>query len=391
MLDKNGFKRMRYADIFSEMANKAKELFGEKINVSERSPVGIILAIFAWFASKIYELMENVYHASYIDSSEGNNLDKLGKSSGVIRIQAQQAEGEITIRGTPDFLIESGFVVATEKDVFFETTDEIQLNGQGEGCGKIIAMETGVIGNVSSEEISVIVNPEPNIEMVTNQMDTSGGRAKETDYEFRERFALSRAGGGSATVGAIQSELLRTEGVRAAKVIENVKNEIDEDGRPPKSFEAFVLGGKPIDIGNSIFRKKAAGIEAFGREAVTVYDIGGHERVVRFSYAVERQVWVKVLIKKDDKFQSNGEEQLKNAVVKYIGGEGTDGTIWVGLSMGEKVSYSKLIAQLYKVDGVDDITIQISCDGETYATENIIISLFEVAQTSHERVGVSYD
>ena len=49
-LTESGFLRPSYADLLDAFEVKAKELFGSTVNLSVRSPLGIFLRIFAWFA-----------------------------------------------------------------------------------------------------------------------------------------------------------------------------------------------------------------------------------------------------------------------------------------------------------------------------------------------------
>ena len=49
-LTERGFLRPSYADLLDAFEVKAKELFGSTVNLSVRSPLGIFLRIFAWFA-----------------------------------------------------------------------------------------------------------------------------------------------------------------------------------------------------------------------------------------------------------------------------------------------------------------------------------------------------
>lgn len=49
LLNETGFQRQTYSELLDGMEDKAKELFGEDINTSSKTPLGIILRIFAWF------------------------------------------------------------------------------------------------------------------------------------------------------------------------------------------------------------------------------------------------------------------------------------------------------------------------------------------------------
>ncbi|SFJ44490.1 Baseplate J-like protein [Paenibacillus sp. UNC496MF] len=250
------------------------------------------------------------------------------------------------------------------------------------------AVDAGLLGNVGAGTVTVIVNPDPDLVSVTNTAALTGGREKETDVEYRERWDLSVASGGAATIDSIRSALLRTEGVRAAIVIENYTKTVDAGGRPPSSFEAFVLGGEDAVIGQTILNTKAAGIEPFGSTSVPITDISGQAHVMRFSRAVEKPQHVRVTLTKNSAFPATGNADIASAIVRYIGGEDASGQLYTGLNMGEDVILSRLIAAAYSVSGIDDVTIELSQNGSTWTSGNAAIAPQEVAQTSFSLIEV---
>ncbi|MCZ8518893.1 baseplate J/gp47 family protein [Paenibacillus caseinilyticus] len=388
MLDEKGFKRPRFADLFSDMESKAREAYGEQINTSERSPLGIILRLFAWFLAILWQGLEAVYNSAFPDTATGVSLYRLGPFGGIQRLQASRAIGSITITGTAGSTVASGFRVKTTSNVVFETLEAVTLDGTGHGTANIQALLAGKTGNVAAGQITTIVNPVAHVTAVINQSETSGGREEETAQEFRNRFGVSAEGRGKATIPAIRAALLRTTGVRAATVIENFTNTTDAAGRPPKSFEAFVLGGLPQDIGQAILDTKAGGIQPWGTESVTVKDDSGTDRVMRFSYAVEVPVHQRITVTTDNRFPANGAAQVETAAIRYVGGEDADGTVYVGLSMGAEVVHSRIIAAAYSVEGVIDVKVELSTDGTSWQEGNLQIDANEVAQTAANLVTV---
>ena len=77
-LTERGFLRPSYADLLDAFEVKAKELFGSTVNLSVRSPLGIFLRIFAWFAGLTWQLAEDVYNSGFIDTAAGVSLARLG-------------------------------------------------------------------------------------------------------------------------------------------------------------------------------------------------------------------------------------------------------------------------------------------------------------------------
>lgn len=66
MFDENGFKRKIYDEIFYDMFEKVKVLFGLDVNVLGYFVLGIIICIVVWFLFIFYELIERVYYSGFI-------------------------------------------------------------------------------------------------------------------------------------------------------------------------------------------------------------------------------------------------------------------------------------------------------------------------------------
>ncbi|MGY3186438.1 baseplate J/gp47 family protein [Lysinibacillus sp. TE18511] len=388
-LDKNGFKRKTYNDLVDSMSSKAKEKFGADANTTERSFLGILIRIMAWFFSLLWQDTEDVYHSAYRKTAQGVQLDMLLPYAGITRNLADFAYGKIEITGTPNHFIGSGFLVSTNNDIFFETLYDLTLDSEGKGTVEIVALDDGAIGNVGANTITQIVNPDADILSVNNLLKTNGGREKETDAEARERSDITVEGIGSATTAAIRTNLLNIPSIRAAKVIENYKDVVDQYGTPPRSIQAFVLGGGDDEIAKAIHEKKAGGIQPFGTTYVDVLDLSGDVKQIGFTRADEVNVFIKVNVTTNTSFTSNGVNQIKTALIKYVGGTDVNNNAYSGLNMGDDVIVSRLIAKTYSVDGIEDVIVEVSKDGINYNDSNVVIGLQEVAQTHFNDIEVT--
>ncbi|AJS59503.1 baseplate J/gp47 family protein [Paenibacillus sp. IHBB 10380] len=378
MLDRTGFKRRRFDDLFAEMEDKAKETFGEKANTSERSPLGIILRIFAWFLSKLWVTAEDVYNSSYINSAEGSSLDRLGPYVGITRVLDQYAVGTVQLTGTPGRIVEDGFRLGTELQIYFDTTSRVTLDQNGTAEVAIEAVNSGQSGNVAASTITVIVNPNPDVTGVVNLDPTTGGREKMSDMEFRDLFTQSVAGGGAASIDALIGALLRIRSVRAATVIQNFNQEPDAWGRPPHTYQCYVLGGNDDEVAQAIFNTGAGGIESYGDIVKVVKDIGGYDHEVKFSRAEEVALQVSVTLIRNEQYPADGDAQIRSAIVRYIGGE-DGGSYYNGLSMGAPAVYKKLVSAVNQIEGIEDFTLSIG-KGNVLVEDNITLERYQVAQ-----------
>ncbi len=386
-LDRNGFKRKTYAELYDDMEVKARELFGDDINTTERSPLGILIRLFAWFLGKTWELAEKVYNSGFITKAEGVQMDNLSVFFNTSRNLEQASIVELSFTGTPNFTIPAGKQYTTENDIYFELTEDVTLSVGGTGTGEAVCVDVGVVGNVPADTITVQAEPDADVLTVTNTQAATGGRDYETDPEFLNRMLDSSAANGYGTANAIRAAVINVPGVRAATVIVNHENTV-VNGNNPKSIHVYALGGNGADIAEAIFSKLTAGIEPMGAELHTVYDDSGQAQIIKFDYAVEVPIYVEVDISTSVAFPVDGVARVQDEVVKVIGGTANDGTIYIGSQMGDDVIISQLTRKVFEVPGVVDAQIRIGKTSGTLGTSNIVIQPNEVAQTSPSKVTV---
>lgn len=388
MLTPRGFKRKRYADIVEEMSNRALDLFGEDTDISERSPIGIFIRISAWFMALFAQDLEDTYNNGIVDKSEGIAVDYHLKRQGNSRQPALQSSGELTIVGEPGTVVEQGFLVETPSGVQFTIDTDVTLTGLD--SVPITAVEAGANGNVPAGMISVVTNPLIGVNEVYNEEPTSGGRDRESDADAIARYYQSLSRGGSSTIESVRATLLNVDGVRDAIVLENDTNS-EVDGVPPKSIAPFINGGTDEDIAIAIMRdSKAGGIQSYGTTIAYYTDTMGNEHPVGFTRPDLVDIYVEVELETGDQFPLDGFDQVRTAIIAYIGGQDEDAVEYDGLGLDQDVIYTRIISAIYTVPGVDDVTgLLIGTDPGSLSESNIEINLQEIAVTDWEKVVVS--
>lgn len=369
-LDEKGFRRKQYYEIEEDLFVRAKNYFGEGINTSVRSPLGMFLRVIAWSLSLLWQLAEQVYNQSFLRYAEGVSLDYLVELGDIKRFQAENSRGEITIYGQEGKLIPRGFLVSTASGISYRTTEDALIQN-GYSTVSIEAIEKGEKGNIPSGSINQIINPEFGIDRIENKAETQFGRNIETDYELRERYRLSFSSGGTATIAAIRSKLLSISSVKSAIVLENDTMQ-SVDGIPPKSIKVIVQGGEDQEVAQAILDTKAAGIHTSGDTVVSVKDDSGLMKEIRFQRARQIVIFCKVRILKNKEFKAD-EDEINKVISSYFN----------ALKMGEKVVHSMLISTVFqKVSGIDDLTISLSKTESNYQKENIEMQKMEIASVN---------
>ena len=251
------------------------------------------------------------------------------------------------------------------------------------------ATVAGPDGNADAGTVTIIVNPgiPEGITAVTNPAAMTGGRERETDEQFRDRYYQSVDFAGGVNADAIAAEILQyVEGVYSAVCYENDTDETDSSGMPPHSVEAVVYGGLDSDVAQAIYRRKAAGIQTHGTSSVEVIGNSGQTYNISFSRPSLVPVWIKItdLVVDEDRFPSGGMDQIKAALSEYIGSDETG-----GLSIGETVYYVQLPQRINGVPGVVDYKLQTSANGTTYGDLNITIGARQKAYTDDDHISIT--
>ena len=388
-LTERGFRRPTYTELLDALEYKARELFGTKANLTVRSPIGLFLRIYAWILNMLFSTIEDVYNSRFVDTAVGTSLYNLGKAIGLRLLSEQKASGYITVKGTPGTIVPAGWLAATVAGYQFVVVAAGEIGSDGTVTLPAQATVAGADGNVEKETITTIVNPgiPEGITNVSNPAAFEGGRARETDEDYRDRYYKSVDYAGGVNADAIRGEILQNvEGVYAVIVYENDTDEEDSGGLPAHSIEAVVYGGLDGDIAKQIFRRKAAGIQTHGGKSVSVLSDSGATYTIKFSRPTLVDVWVKItdLVTDEDKFPTNGKALIKAAIIDYIGSDANGGT-----TIGEDIYYNRLPAVIYTVPGVLDFELKISSDGSAYNYDNIEISSRQKAVTAESKVSIT--
>lgn len=219
---------------------------------------------------------------------------------------------------------------------------------------------------------------------VANNAAAYVGRDAESDIALRQRWSLSLYDRAAAMTEAIAASIYaNVDGVTTVKVHENDTDVEDDEGRPPHSVEAVVVGGDPDEIAEQIWRSKAGGIDTFGDTQATVIDSQGIRRTINFNRPEGIKVWLKVVIGKnpDEEFPPAGPQEIAAALLEKGNAQ----------EIGEDVILQRYFSSVFKATtGVGYISLT-AATGDTagdYTTENIVINSRQIAVFDASRIEV---
>lgn len=364
-ITETGFVRRTYDEILQDKIARAKEYFGEDIETSERTALGKYIRLNAYDQAKTEEEAEMIYYSIFPNTAFGVSLDRLSVFAGIKRNPSTKSRYTVNLTGTTGSVVSAGFLVGTESGINFATLEDVAFDENGTASAIVECVESGEIGNVLPQEITVIIKPSADIESIRGESLLAKGEEAENDAELRKRFADASNGMGSCNENAIIAALLRIPTVSTAGVIVNYTDQADEKGRPPRSFECYVGGGADYhkEIAEAIFNTKAAGIKTFGVISEQVVDMGGYSHTINFSHTRSINVYVRAAIRTSTYFEGEaGKREIKSNLEDYID----------NLGIGESIIYSSLFGKIHSVNGVVEVTeLLLSTDGVSWNTNNI--------------------
>lgn len=382
-LTNTGYIAPTYSEWLDDVEDDFRSRFGDDIAITSNSNFGILARILAWRLTEISQQMEQVYYSSFYSTATDSALDRLGANIGVPRKVARPAHTDIKIQTDGQYLIQAGEQFETEDGIVFDLTQDVvttqSTDGNWYGIGTVESEETGTMNNVEANTITVISNPDDNILSVTNPEKASDGQDDEDDESYRNRLIMENAAKPGPTENGIKSALSNLAGVREVSIVSNDTDTVDSYGNLPESIHIYVLGGNGQDIANTLVDCLPAGCVLNGSQAVNATDVSGNEKTIKFDFATDKPIYVKVNVQTNDQWNADsGASQIKEQIAQAIS----------SLNMGQKVFLTKLYPIVYSINGVDEATISIGTSKDDLSSSDITVERFEAPSCDLQNIEV---
>ena len=416
----NGEYQPRSADdIFQSLADELL-LLEPSANPRSESALtyALLLANARNSAFNFEQDLQATYNSAYIEDATNENLTKKARNLGFIRKEATKATGVVEFSrqndATADYVIPSGTVVETEDvdPIQFETTESTIIEtGTKTAKANIVAVEAGVDGNVGADSIVSMPSPPTGVGSVTNPnptgdttvTDTNGdplktGRKRETDEQLRDRVFDTGATSEGPDPEGIRLGLQQTDGVVSVDINTNQKG-TTVDGLDPYKTEVVVFGGNVVDIAETLtdvmstttLLRLQGGVNGSKESTTVPIDLLDDTVTVEITRPIINQLELTIDVVHDSTY--GGTSVVKDAVVDYIGGAFSDGSVTNGQLIGEDVLVNIIENNVEDVGGVEyaDVTL-LDADGDGVddtTTDSNGVPIYEVSSSSLARVDAS--
>lgn len=300
----------------------------------------------------------------------------------------------IVLTGIGSQISQTGISAQVENDVLAVTTDNqentfdvaVSADLQFASIGSPVTFECDTIGAITPAigDLTDIITTFAGWDDVENLVSANTGRLAESDTALRQRWNNSLYTRSMGMTDSIASALMTLNGVTTALVYENDQDTTDADGRPPHSIEAVVNGGEPAEIGLTIWQKKAAGIDTFGSQSVTINDSQGFSHVINYNRPLEVYVWLNISVTEypEETLPPNAQTLISEAALAY--GD--------SLTVGNDVILQRFMGAIYQsVEGIGYITVTAATGipAGAYSSNNISIDARHVAVFGASRIQVT--
>jgi uncharacterized phage protein gp47/JayE len=160
---KAGFIRKPFKIIEKDIQQNARKLFGPNVDLSIYSPIGLFTSMLAWNSHVLWQELEDVYYANWLQTAEGVNLERVVSLGGVKREGPKHAIiQDVSFFGKENTNIPENFVIKTKEGIKFETMSSGTIRGIKCSC------------NIESDNRLIISDDNVNISQLSKNMDVYG-------------------------------------------------------------------------------------------------------------------------------------------------------------------------------------------------------------------------
>lgn len=410
--DDGTFDRKPVDEIREDIKQDFLNELGQDIELRSSSPVIQIINAVSLELTKQWAAAEDSYYSSFFEDSFGEALDKQLALAGFRRLSLRGATGEVKFSrnspATQDIPIPSGTTVIapstdTSPRIPFQTTSDTQIDS-GDTESDLVSIEAlepwetdvdeewlGEETNLSADTITGFDNPVAGVDSVTNPTPTGTGkpeydegRDEETDAELKSRYISSFAEAGDATADAVNARVFNADPDINSADIEEIHDTTND--RYGVRVTVLAPGVADDTIAQAIFDSRAAGLESFGSSSGTAVDDDGVTHDEQFDRATAVDIEIDVTLTTDSSFPTNGESEITDRLVRYIGGTDTEGAQFPGLGITEDVIYDQVFRRIINQQGVVQVDLSIGKAGGTLDSDNIAIGSQEAAETAPSNI-----
>ncbi len=345
-----GVKAPTFDEVRAELVRRMKLIFGDDIVLSDDSPDGQLLSVFALALSDVNAEAVKLYSQFSPLTASGVGLDSAVKTNGLKRGLALGSTVDLRLIGQAGTVIKNGMAQDTNRNLWV-LPEVVTIPSNGEITVTAKAKDNEAY-TASAGSVTLIATPVRGWQSVTNPAPAIAGVPVESDSSLRARQKRSTAKPSRSLWEGVVGEILDIDGVKRVAGIRNDGDVPTKEGVPAHSIALLVDGGAVGQIADTIHLKGGVGCGTYGDIKVNVIDKYGFPNTVSFSRPKDVPVYAKVIIRPTQSYLTVAEGELKARVAGYID----------GLSIGESVNLTRVLT-VASTSGCRQIDDRFDIDG----------------------------
>lgn len=306
----NGLVTQDLASIQSDLISKAKDIYGQSINVEQNSPDGQWINIWAQEKKDTLDLATTIYNNLDVDRVVGIPQQILYKLNGLtinaytysyVYINILTSE-DVTLQGLDENIENADSTGYTVRDtngnrwILAETQDLTPgyhtLSFRSAELGAITALPNTInVMETVLKGVTSVNNPAANY-LTGNQGETAA--------QFRRRRNQAMSVPSQGFLESIESQALNTSDITQCKAYDNKANTVDANGIPAHGVWVIVEGGTSDEIGRIIYNNVPPGIPMKGNESVTITKQNGKTETVYYDLPTPVTLYIRATIQPFD-------------------------------------------------------------------------------------------
>jgi len=254
----SGIVVQTYQEIYDELAEGYRSIYGDDINLDPNAPDGQRVAIEAQARLDLQTFALALYNSFDPDLAAGLSQNRIIKLAGITRRPATRSQVDVEIVTDRSLTLSDDYTVEDSLGQLWITLEEVIIASATTQTVTLFAQDFGAIEadpDTVTEPATVVLG----VTSITNPLASTVGVDEETDEELRIRRNRSLETPTSSSTGRLFTALTEVANVTDVAVYENDTPSTDSDGIPAHSLWVVVEGGSVDDIVETMVKNQTGG------------------------------------------------------------------------------------------------------------------------------------
>lgn len=237
----NGLETNTLRELFQELSDGYKGIYGQDIDLDQESPDGQRVAIEAQARADIEAALQWLYSQMDPDFNTGDMQQNIAKLHGLFLRPGSRSQRDLKVTTDRPVLLYSGYKIRDQANQVWAIRQDVTVPA-GVTTATFFAQNFGKVTGLVNDTFTQLT-PEPGIVSIISDSAVVVGRDEETPEEFRQRRNRSLENPATGSTGAVFAKAAQLTGVIDLNIGENdTKIDNPTTGIPANSIWLVVEG-----------------------------------------------------------------------------------------------------------------------------------------------------